>query len=158
MKEVISSSVSPSSLTCNKFKRFLAKWIQVCASVSNDNSHLSCSRKLFYEHEESVKSRQMASKKLSNSSDGKVSIKTFCDRSCNEIAHFFLRSERLNFSPYFSLYFFFFFFWSSIFCKSVGEKATHWYSRCSWIVLRLSIIKIKWNVKKIQSENFLVRI
>lgn len=32
----------------------------------------SMSRKQFFEHEESVKIEQMASKKLSNSSDGKV--------------------------------------------------------------------------------------
>lgn len=51
----------------------------MASSESNEyNSQLSSSidksmsRKSFYEHEESLKSNQMASKKLSNSSDGKV--------------------------------------------------------------------------------------
>lgn len=51
----------------------------MASSESNEsNSQLSSSidksisRKQFYEHEESVKIEQMASKKLSNSSDGKV--------------------------------------------------------------------------------------
>lgn len=69
--------------------------------ASNELS-TSMSRKSFYEHEESVKSNQMASKKLSNSSDGKVRnelddkmVDGHLEMSisslffCNEIAHFF---------------------------------------------------------------------
>lgn len=40
----------------------------------------SMSRKPFIEHEESVKIEQMASKKLSNSSDGKVRRRSFVEK------------------------------------------------------------------------------
>lgn len=116
---------------------FIILQMNLCVNwMASNELSTSMSRKSFYEHEELVKSNQMASKKLSNSSDGKVRdvLKWQYNSFCMKL-HIFLRSEREPsdwtfrhiFLYTFSSYFFLPQKIEWVFRVS-GEKATHWYA------------------------------